>query len=294
MPKVVFASLLACCIAGGWPLSSAFAAVAAVDDAGRSIALDIPARRIVSLAPHATELIFAAGGGAYLVGVSEYSDYPPDAKRIASVGGIFTLDLERVLALKPDLVVAWGSGNSASQVAKLRALGIKVFESEPRDFAAVASTIERLARLTGTEAVGQAAADSFRTRLEQVKARYRQRPPVRAFYQIWGSPLMTVNGAHLISAALRLCGGENVFADLPQLAPTVSIESVLKENPEVIFASSANDEAFAGWRRFPRLLAVARGNLYSINADLMNRAGPRVLDGTESLCKQLDAARGKR
>lgn len=287
--------LAACGIGMLLPLSASLAAVSAVDDSKRAVTLAEPARRIVSLAPHATELIYAAGAGAALVGVSEYSNYPPEAKRLPSVGGVAALDLERVMTLKPDLVVAWGSGNSTAQLAKLRELGIPVFESEPRDFAAIASSIERLAHLAGTDAAGRAAANDFRSRLEKIGIRYRDRPAVPVFYQIWRSPLMTLNGAHMVSAAIRLCGGENIFGTLPQLAPTVSAEAVLKANPEAIIASSgAKDDPFAAWRRFPTLTAVARGNLFTVDADLMNRASPRVLDGTEALCKHLETARSKR
>lgn len=277
------------------PLSPSWAAVSVVDDGKRTVTLAEPARRIVSLAPHATELIYAAGAGAYLVGVSEYSNYPPEASRLPSVGGVSALDLERVITLKPDLVVVWGSGNSATQIARLRALGIPVFESEPRDFATIASSIERLAQLAGTDAVGRAAADGFRARLEKIRTTYQQRPPVSVFYQIWRSPLMTLNDAHMVSTAIRLCGGENLFGKLPQLAPTVSMEAVLKANPEAIIASSgAKDDAFSGWRRFPALTAVARGNLFMVDADVMNRASPRVLDGAEALCQHLESARSKR
>jgi iron complex transport system substrate-binding protein len=277
------------------PLSPSWAAVSVVDDGNRAVTLAEPARRIVSLAPHATELIYAAGAGAYLVGVSEYSNYPPQASQLPSVGGVSALDLERVISLKPDLVVVWGSGNSPAQIARLRSLGIAAFESEPRDFATIASSIERLARLAGTDGVGRAAADSFRARLEKIRATYQQRQAVSVFYQIWRSPLMTLNDAHIVSSAIQLCGGENIFGKLPQLAPTVSMEAVLKANPEAIIASSGGkDDAFSAWRRFPALTAVARGNLFSVDADLMNRASPRVLDGAEALCKHLDTARNRR
>jgi iron complex transport system substrate-binding protein len=285
--------LVACGI--GMLMSPSLAAVSVVDDSKRTVTLAEPARRIVSLAPHATELIYAAGAGPYLVGVSEYSNYPPEAKRLPSVGGVSALDLERVITLKPDLVVVWGSGNSATQIAKLHSLRIPVFESEPRDFATIAGSIERLAQLAGTDPVGHAAAENFRARLEKIRTTYQQRPVVRVFYQIWRTPLMTLNGAHMVSAAIRLCGGENIFGTLPQLAPAISTEAVLKANPETIIASSGGKEdPFAGWRRFPAMTAVARGNLFSVDGELMNRASPRVLDGTEALCKHLETARSRR
>lgn len=286
--------LAATCLAALVLPATANAAVSVVDDAGRTVTLTSPARRIVSLAPHATEMLFAAGAGAYVVGVTEFSDYPPEAKRIQSVGSGVSLDLERILQLKPDLVVGWNNGVAATQLAKLEPLGIPIYKSEPYDFATIAQSLERLAHLAGTDATGQAAAKDFRTRLKKLQDTYQERRPITVFYQIWRSPLMTLNGAHLVSSALRLCGGENIFAKLPQLAPTVSVEAVLKADPEAIVASSGEQgDVFAPWRRFPGLKAVAHGNLVSIDGNLINRAGPRVLDGTEDLCRKLDTVREK-
>ncbi|MEB0137367.1 cobalamin-binding protein [Actimicrobium sp. CCC2.4] len=290
MPRLLIALLLATsgALAGAAPVS-------ATDDAGHPIRLDAPARRIISLAPHVTELLFAAGAGARLVGVSDYSDFPPAAKIIGSVGGAAALDIERIVMLKPDLVVAWGSGNSASQLARLRALGIAVFDSEPRDFATIASSLERLATLAGSEATGHAAARDFRVRLQTLTSTYQRRATVPVFYQIWRAPLMTLNGQSMVSSAIRLCGGNNIFAQLPQLAPVIGAEAVLQANPEVILTGGDDEAAaLADWRRFPSLLAVQRNNLFVINADWLARSGPRLLDGTELLCRQLDSARRKR
>ncbi len=294
MRKQGIARLLAVCAVAFAPLASALAA-AVIDDAKQSVTLPAPARRIVSLSPHTTEMLYAAGAGSYIVGVVEYSDYPPEAKNIASVGSGVALDLERIMRLKPDLVVAWSSGNSAVQIKKLRELGIPVFESEPREFITIATSIERLAKLAGTEPIGRAAANAFRAQLQRIQSNYQQRPKVSVFYQIWRTPLMTLNGAHPVSIALRMCGAENIFAKLPQLAPVVNTESVLQANPDVIIASSGEqEEVLAGWLRFPHLKAVARDNLLLIDGGLMNRSGPRILDATEMLCKQLDTARSKR
>jgi iron complex transport system substrate-binding protein len=264
------------------------------DDAHHAITLAGPAQRIISLAPHATELLFAAGAGNKVVGVSDYSDYPPAAKQIPSVGGSAALDLERILALKPDLVVVWGSGNVPAQVEKLRKLGIPLFESEPRDFADIPSSLERLATLAGTLLIGHAAALAFDARLQQLTTQYQHRPPVKVFYQIWHSPLMTLNDEHLSSKAIRLCGGENVFGKLGQLAPTVNTEAVLQANPEVIVTGGDENDALSFWRQFPHLLAVKQGNLFTLNTDTMTRGSPRILDGTEALCKQLELARSRR
>ncbi|HJV51004.1 MAG TPA: cobalamin-binding protein [Noviherbaspirillum sp.] len=272
----------------------AFGAVSVVDDTQRTVTLPAPARRVVSLAPHTTELLFAAGAGAYVIGVTEYSDYPPEAKRITSVGSGISLDLERILQLKPDLIVGWNNGMTAAQLAKLETLGIPLFKSEPHGFQAIASSLERLAHLAGTDATGRAAAASFRARLQRLEAAYRQRPRLRVFYQIWRAPLMTLNDDTTPSAALRLCGAQNIFGQLPQLAPTVSMEAVLKEDPDAIIASSGEQDDVLGiWHRFPNLKAVAKGNLLLIDGGMLNRSGPRILDGVETLCRQLDVIRGK-
>jgi len=285
---------LACLFCCAWLASNPAHSATVIDDEGNTVTLATPARRIVSLAPHVTELLYAAGAGAAVVGVSQYSDYPPAARKVASVGGASALDLEQIITLKPDLVVAWHSGSSAAQIAKLRTLAIPVFESEPRDFATVASSLERLAQLAGTETAGNAAAAAFRARLARLDAAYRSRPPVRVFYQVWRKPLMTLNDAHLVSAALRLCGGRNVFGALPQLAPTVSREAVLAQDPEVIFSAGGAADELADWRRFPQLSAVAHDNLFRLDADLLSRAGPRIVDGTEQICRQLELVRSRR
>jgi len=264
------------------------------DDAQHAVVLPHPAHRIVSLAPHATELLFAAGAGAYVVGVSDYSDYPPAAKQIPSMGSSSALDIERIVALKPDLVVAWSSGNSASQIARLRAIGIPVFESEPHQLETIATSLLRLSQLAGTEASGAAAADAFKARLAQLDATYRQKPPVRVFYQIWKKPLMTLNGSHMVSSVIALCGGQNVFGKLPQLAPTVSTEAVLQANPEVIFAADGGSSPSAGWRHFPGMAAVAADNLFTLTPNWMSRPGPRILDGAAELCQKLELARSRR
>jgi iron complex transport system substrate-binding protein len=276
------------------PAAVSAAPVTVQDDARHTVTLPQPAHRIVSLAPHATELLFAAGAGGYVVGASDYSDYPPAAKQLPSVGSSSALDIERIAALKPDLAIAWSSGNSASQLARLRALGIPVFESEPRQLEAIASSLQRLAQLAGVPDNGAAAAKAFNARLAQLTATYQQRPPVRVFYQIWQKPLMTLNGKHMVSSVIRLCGGENVFGQLPQLAPTVSTEAVLAANPEVIFAADGGNAPDTGWRRFPTLAAVAGSNLFTLTPDWMSRPGPRILDGAAELCQKLDLARSRR
>ncbi len=284
--------LCAAALAALLPAVTAAAAVSAVDDNGHRITLAAPAARIVSLAPHATELLFAAGAGARVVGVSAYSNFPAEASRLPSIGDAMRADLERIIALKPDLIVGWKSGNNPAQLERLRALGLAVFDSEPRKFDDIASSIERLGTLAGTDD-GRVAAARFRDALHELRERYSARAPVTVFYQIWPSPLMTLNDAHIVSEAIRLCGGVNAFGALAPLVPTVSRESVLKANPQAIFVSDEDARAVDRWRGFGNLSAVRNESLYRVDGSVMNRAGPRLLGATARLCEQIDAARQK-
>ena len=278
-------------------LPAAHADLVFQDDSGREVRLKAPARRIITLAPHATEMLYAAGAGDRLVGTVEYSDFPPAAKKVPRVGSYDRFDLEAISALKPDLVIAWETGNPAAPVEKMRALGLTVYSSQPNRMDDVATQLIRFGQLAGSEATANAAAAAFRQRLAQLRTDHAGKPPVRVFYQIWKAPLMTVGGPQIISDAIRLCGGENVFAKLAQMSPTVSIEAVLAADPEAIVASGMGDarpEWLDDWNKWTRLTAVKRGNLFHINPDLMQRHTPRILDGATQLCADLDVARSRR
>lgn len=267
------------------------------DDTGKEVRLKGPAKRIVALAPHIAESLYAVGAGSQLVGTVDYSDYPPEAKKVARVGGYSRVDLEAVAALKPDLVLAWESGNNMNQVDKLKALGLTVYVSQPNRMEDVAGQLERLGQLAGTENVAKAAADRFRQRIESLRKANAGKPPVRVFYQIWKTPLMTVGGPQIISDAIKLCGGENVFGQINKMAPTVSVEAVLEANPEAIIATGMGDarpDWLGDWDQWTQLLAVKRKNLFHINPDIMQRHTPRILDGAEKLCAALDTARQHR
>jgi len=267
------------------------------DDTGQEVRLKAPARRIVTLAPHAAESLYAAGAGDKLVGTVDYSDYPPEAKKVPRVGGYSRVDLEAVAALKPDLVLAWESGNNMTQVDKLKALGLTVYVSQPNTIDNVASQIERIGQLAGTEAVANATAERFRKRLDSLRSAHAAKPKVRVFYQIWKTPLLTVGGPQIISDAIKICGGENVFGHLKQMAPNVTVEAVLEADPEAIVATGMGDakpEWLHDWDKWTRMTAVKRDNLFHINPDIMQRHTPRILDGTEKLCAHLDVARSRR
>lgn len=270
------------------------AAVQAMDDAGRLVRLEQPAKKIVSLSPHATELLFAAGAGDRVVAVSEYSDWPAAARLLPRVGSGAGLNIEAIIAQQPDLVVAWLSGNAKPQLHRLEKFGVKVFYSEPRDIDGIADDLLALGRLAGSEAKAQQAASAFREGVQALRSRYASRRPVTVFYQIWEQPLMTVNGHHLISHWLRLCGAENIFSGLPDLAPTVDLEAVLKADPEVLIAGrhpGKSNHWEARWRQWKGLRAVRNGHLYTVPADMLERQTPRALQAARELCEHIDQAR---
>ena len=275
--------------------ATAGAQVQVRDDTGQMVTLNAPARRVISLAPHVTELIYAAGGGARLVGVVSHSDYPEAAKQVPRVGDNRQVDIERVLALKPDLLVVWLHGNAERQLEPLRRLGVPLFYSEPTKLEAIPETLLKLGTLMGSEPQAQAAAGQFRQRLAGLRQHYAQARPLRVFYQVWDQPLYTLNGQHMVSDVLRLCGGVNIFADLPVTAPTVTQEAVIAADPDVILAGEMSGRGAAdGWKRFPRMRAVRQQQLYTLNGDLLHRPGPRILDGASQVCQRLAQARAQR
>jgi iron complex transport system substrate-binding protein len=287
-----FASLICLMVSPTAP-----AEISVIDDTGQPVVLAGPARRIVSLAPHVTELLYVAGAGSRLVGADEYSDYPEDARRIPRVGSGFGFDLEAIVALQPDLIVGWQSGNPSWQVARLRSLGFPVFVTEPRRLDDVAGLLERLGRLAGTEPGAVANAVEFRRQRALLQERYSARPTVTVFYQVVDASLLTINSRHLINDVIDLCGGRNVFSDLPSLTPRVDVESVLRKNPDAILASG-HDPSWPAWRErwraWPALSAAARGNLFFIPPDLIHRNSPRILQGAEQVCDALEKVRESR
>ena len=292
-PRMVLLALVAL---AAQPLR-ARAEIVLQDDTGATVRLAQPARRIVSLAPHITENLYAAGAGERLVGTVDYSDYPEAAKKLPRVGGYSRIDLEAVAALKPDLVIAWESGNAPGHVAKLKAMGIPVFLSQPNHIDDVAGQLEKFGQLAGSGSAANAAASRYRNKLAELRRQYSGRPPVRTFYQIWKQPLMTVGGGQIISDAIHLCGGDNVFGNLSQLAPKVSEEAVLAANPEAIVASGMGESRpdwLDDWKRWKQMTAVVRNNLFFVPPELIQRHTPRLLEGAERLCQHLETARSRR
>ena len=280
-----------------WVLcAAAHGEVRVVDDAGTTVTLPRPAQRIVSLAPHATEMLFAAGAGGALVGAVARSDWPPAARAVPRVGDAAALDLERIASLAPDLVIAWPY-TAPPQLAALRAQRVPVFVSDPKSIAGIAGDIEKLGTLAGTQGVAHAEAATIRERLASLTARHRDAPRLRVFYEVWNEPLYTIGGKHLISEAIGVCGGESVFAALTIPAPSVTIEAVVAAAPDVIVGGDDEGKRPAwldDWRRWPAIPAVRNGNLFGAAGDLLHRPGPRFVEGVAALCADFETARKRK
>lgn len=254
-----------------------------------------PAQRIVSLAPNLTELVFTVGAGERLVGADTFSNYPPEARSIARVGDAFQVDYERVLALRPDLVLVWDTGTPEPVIEKLQHLGLPVERVSTTHLEDVPRALRQLGELTGTSDAAERAARGYTQALADLREENAGDAPIDVFYQISSAPLYTINSHHLISEIITLCGGHNVFADLEQLAPPVSREAVLERNPEVILAGDdVADDPFAGWRPWHQLRAVKLGNLYVLRVDRVARATTRTVEGAREVCTVLDQARARR
>lgn len=266
------------------------------DDRGIAIRGDIAARRIVTLAPSLAEIVFAAGAGDRLVGVARYSDFPPEARKIPQIGDAARVDLERIVALQPDLILAWRSGNPARDVARLEGLGQRVFVTEPRKLSDIPRLLRTVGALAGSEALAQPAALAFEARLAELRARHAGRAPVRVFYEIWHQPLLTVNGEHMISDVIALCGGTNVFATVPLLTPVVTLEAVLHARPEVIVGGSSSvapRQFVAQWRNHA-IDALSNIPAFFVAPDDIQRATPRILNGARVICRHLEQVRAGR
>jgi iron complex transport system substrate-binding protein len=247
-------------------------------------------QRIVTLAPHLTELVFAAGAGERLVGTLDSSDYPPAARLVPRIGDVDRLDAERLVAVRPDLVLLWGDGSPTAQRELLSRLGLRVLSLEQHSLADVPASLERLGVLLGTEPIAHAAADALRRDIEALRQRYQGVRRLRVFYQVWSMPLYTLGGRHIASEMLRVCGAENVFADQPVSSFVVDEEAVYARDPDVIaLAGSAAEDAewLNRWQTRAPLRAVTSGNVITLDPDLVNRMGPRIGLGTATLCARL-------
>lgn len=269
-------------------------AVSVRDDSGRIVKLAHPANRVITLAPNLTEILFDIGAGHDVVATVQFSNYPAAAKHIPRIGSSDSINLEAVLKYRPQLVIAWLSGNNRSQLRAIERLGIPVYRSQAHSLEGIASTLVRLGKLLGEQHKAMALAAKMRAGISQLRQRYAGRKPITGFYQIWNQPIYTINGKHVISYIMHLCGVQNVFTNAPFLAPMVSRESVLAKDPEMMISggsSRVGSHSLTPWKSWPQLIAVRAKNLFYINADIIQRDTPRILEGARVLCRDADIAR---
>jgi iron complex transport system substrate-binding protein len=272
---------------------SSIASITLLQANGDILTLPGPAARIITLAPNLAELVFAAGAGGSLKAVVEYSNFPEQVAQIPRVGDAFRIDLERIIELNPDLVIAWKSGNPQTALQKLQQLGITVWQIEITRPEEIADIVANISDAAGTQNVGEAVAMQLRNRLADLKKQHANKIPVSFFYQIAPRPLYTVNSQHIISRSLAICGGHNVFANLPALAPQISRESVIIANPQAMIApkTDGGPPALLAWQDWPQLQAVQYDTMLYLPADEISQATPRLLDSIELACKNLDEVR---
>jgi len=264
-----------------------------VDDTGHRVTVSYPPQRIVSLAPAATEMLFAIGAGDRVVATDDLSDEPPAARNLPKLGELASIDVERLIATRPAVVVVWTYGTSPAQIALLGRLGLPVYREEPLTLDEIAASMRRLGRLAGTSAAADRAADALQARLAALVSRYGHvRNPPTALLEVWDKPLYTVGGREPMSDALRVCGARNVFGDLRQAAPAISVEAVIARDPDIIIAAAPPGKGaawLASWRRFSILRAVRNGRLIAFDDQRLSGLGPGAIEATAELCKRLAA-----
>ncbi len=273
------AALLVGCAGGAW------SAISVTDDDGHVLVLDQFARRIVTLSPSLAEIVFAVGAGDRLVGVSSYSDDPTEASNIRVVASSGRIDIERLRWLRPDLVIGWRTGNPARDLERIKRMRMPVFITEPRSLMDIARIVRSIGTLTGNVAAAEATARSFEELVASLSITAAE--PLPAFVEIWHKPLLTVNGAHLMTDILRVCGASNVFAGIPALTARVSPEQLLIANPRLLIVSGtaeARQSIIERWQAFKLVRAVQDGRIVVIDPRILHRQGLRIVEAVSDVC----------
>jgi len=263
------------------------------DDTGKTVTLPSIPTRIISLAPGATEMLFAAGAGKHVIATVEFSDEPPAAKQVPRIGDVVAIDMEKLVALRPEVAVVWPGGGNPAQIEEIGRLHIPMYRQQVNTLADIAGSLRRLGALAGTSDVADQAARSIEARLATLARTYGNGRHPNVLVEVWNHPFYTVGGTHLISDALRACGARNVFGDLKELGPVIDVEAVVARDPDIIVAAAppgAAQEWLADWKRFTTLRAVRKGNLIAFEDQRLTRLGPSVVDATEGLCRALATA----
>lgn len=277
--------------------SHAVAEIRVTDFIGRKVVLYKPAQRIIALSPHIVENVFSAGAGGRLIGAVSYSDYPAAARAIPRVGSYQAWSFETIIDMNPDLILMWDSGNGQARRMRLEKLGFTVFVSELRTLDDIPKAIRRIGKMAGTEVISDAEATRVENGLKQLRQRYANKSPLSVFYQVWNAPLQTLNGDHIVSDVIRLCGGRNIFANEPMLAPKINKESVIESDPDVIVASGmgeARPQWLDEWKVYPNMTAVRDNGLLFVPPDYLQRPTARILKGARMMCSQMEDVRERR
>ena len=255
-------------------------------------------QRIITVAPHLSEVVEAAGGANRLISVSAYSNFPESVKKLPITSDARSIDLEKMKSLRPDLIIYWRGGTPESQIESIKKTftSIQVVSVEPKKLTDIANDIETIGKLLGTETIAKKNTDAFRAQIIELKHQYqnKNKRKVRIFYQVWAQPLMTLNQDHLIADIINICGGEQLFAKEKLLVPTVSREAVVKANPEIIFTAVDTQQMktdWSMWSSIPQLAATQRKAFIDIDGDMISRPSTRIMQGAKKICSEIDKIR---
>jgi vitamin B12 transport system substrate-binding protein len=250
--------------------------------------------RIIALSPHSVEMLFAIGAGDRIIATTKFANYPAQAESIPRVGGYNGIQIEKILTLKPDLIIAWMDGNKIEDIEKMERLGLNVYRSKTRSLDNIPNELIKLGKMIGLTDSGRHAAEAFNARIVKIRLENKHKTPVKFFYQLWDEPLRAMAAGSWINTVMAACGGENVFNDPMLDYPEVSIENVLIAAPEAFVIPSHHGSYTASvdkWRKWPEIPAIANDQIYFIDGDLLHRFSTRVLDGMEQVCKAFDKVR---
>lgn len=250
-------------------------------------------QRIITLSPHLTEMVFSAGAGKNLVGVAEYSDYPEAANKIPRIGGYEQINYEKILSLKPDLILVWKKGNRYQDIQRLKQLGFELLEFDSQTIESIPHDIEKIGEIMGTQKESKKISQRLSAQITQLNSQYQTTTPMTVFYQVWSKPIITIGGKQFISEALQLCGAKNIFDDQKALSPSVSLEAIIARNPQLILLGGEKQiqqgwKAF--WQKYPQITAVQQNKIILLNSDLFQRPTARLINALPQLCAKIHSA----
>ena len=252
------------------------------------------AKKIIALSPHSVEMLYAIGAGDQIIATLEYSDYPPPALSIPRIGNFTGIQIEKIIALQPDLIIAWKSGNKLADLKKIESLGFNIFYSKPENISEISLELIKLGKLTGHSKEAITLAANIADKHQQIIDRFSATEQINVFYQLWHDPLRTIGSGSWLESLINDCNGRNIFNDAESAYPIVSLETILSRNPEVIIIPGhpgTIDTNNSFWDKWQNISAVKHNKIFTIDGDLLHRFTPRAIDGLELLCQSIDNAR---